>query len=577
MKYITNNLRKKAILLIYSIVLVLTIPLQAQYKPQNDSRHKYFNEEINGVKLYYHIFTADSQKPYVFFLHGGPGGNSQIFEALFLELSGDKVNWVFMDQRGGGRSANFKLDPSQSQIKLEQVTPELMVEDIEQIRQKHNLGKIIIYGHSWGGNLAAYYTYTHPESLLGYIITSCTHNWKEDSEKLLNRNLFFVKEMNRVLKNWLKNDWSDELYFLLPQLSLLFDASRSEDIVDVIYKKESLNSNMRQRIEKIIDENIKIEAKLSALSQIEHSPQKIWDIINITTRISSYGGPSKAEIDHRKYIDTNPPNDVLLAVSNKLPKDNIWFYPQFKVPGVFWCGAYESMSSPAAMIPAAKLAPNSSYFVFPRSGHVYQVSEPLLFMNKLLEAIDMLSGNKNKVSLASRKIWAKLLGKFNNPTYGEGNVQTDEQNLVLTIAGIKIILEPVSDNEFIMHGGPGNGGKLVFEADANGQYNKFNGRGFVFERVSNESGAKKDSFGKTLWTAFEGFYQNNTLGECKIFIEGENLMGSLTGSAIKLIPISEKEFTMKGGPGNGSKVEFFLGEDGKCNSFNANGLIFKRL
>jgi pimeloyl-ACP methyl ester carboxylesterase len=39
-----------------------------------------------------------------------------------------------------------------------------MLNDIEFIRKKHELGKIVIYGHSWGGNLAAHYVDKYPGS-----------------------------------------------------------------------------------------------------------------------------------------------------------------------------------------------------------------------------------------------------------------------------------------------------------------------------------------------------------------------------------------------------------------------------
>ncbi len=580
-----NQFHEKTFFLLCFLQLcfLLTNIAWAQDKPINDQRHKYFNEVINGVKLYYHIFTVDPQKPYVFFLHGGPGGNCVDSETLFPFLTGDKVNWVFMDQRGGGRSANFRLDPSLSELKLEQVTPDLMVEDIEQIRLKHNLGKMIIYGHSWGGNLGAYYTYAHPESLLGYILTSNSHNWKKNSENLLNRNIYFVGEVDRVLKNWLKNGYTAELFYHLPQLRILFDAQGNQDIIDIISKKETMNNTLTSRIEKIIENNKNIETKLIALSQTEYSTKKMFNTLTLTSSLGSYGNLNTPDIQEPESTITLPikPNDVLKAWSDLSPKDNIWYYPQFKVPGAFWCGAYDIWNG-EAMIQASKLAPNSTYFVFPRSGHVYQTSEPLLFVRKLLEEIDILTGKKKENTLISRKIWPQLTGKFTNETFGECEVVIDGENLMASVAGIKIILEPVDEIDFIMHGGPGNGGKLTFEKDKDGNYTKFVGKGYVFERVTKEivSGTNKDNIDRSLWPAFEGdfyYYYNNKMGQCKIAIEGDYLIGTLMGGRILLEPISKNEFQLQLGPGNKETLSMSLDKDGTLNVFYVKGIKFTRV
>ena len=75
-----GSFRKKAVFLlgIFQVCFSLAAFSHAQNQSTNDPRHQYFNEVINGVRLYYHIFTADPQKPYVFFLHGGPGGNCRL-------------------------------------------------------------------------------------------------------------------------------------------------------------------------------------------------------------------------------------------------------------------------------------------------------------------------------------------------------------------------------------------------------------------------------------------------------------------------------------------------------------------
>ena len=317
---------------------------------------------------------------------------------------------------------------------------------------------------------------------------------KENSENLLKRNIYFVKETNRVLENWLKNGYSDELYYHLPQLRILCDAQGNHDLIDIISSKETMSSSLTARIEKIIASNKKIEAKLVALSQTAYSTTKMFNILKLTSSLGSYGNPSTPDIQipEPSVANTIKPNDVSEAWLGLSPKDNSWYYPQFKVPGAFWCGAYDIWNG-EAMIPAAKLAPNSTCFVFPRSGHAYQTSEPLLFVNKLLEEIDALMGEKSEKSIVSHKIWPLLTGRFINNSFGECEVAIVGANLIATVAGVKIVLEPVADTDFIMHGGPGDGGNLTYEKDSAGNYNKFVGNGYIFERVTKEKdkGTKK--------------------------------------------------------------------------------------
>ena len=102
-------------------------------------------------------------------------------------------------------------------------------------------------------------------------------------------------------------------------------------------------------------------------------------------------------------------------------------------------------------------------------------------------------GEKSEKSIVSHKIWPLLTGRFINNSFGECEVAIVGANLIATVAGVKIVLEPVADTDFIMHGGPGDGGNLTYEKDAAGNYNKFVANGYIFERVTKEKdkGTKK--------------------------------------------------------------------------------------
>lgn len=451
----------------------------------NKVQHQYYDAVINGARLYYHFITVDSTKPYVFFLHGGPGGNSQQVEQLFPYLTEEKVNWVFMDQRGSGRSAVYHSDPVKSELTLDQLTPELMVEDIEAIRQKHNLGKIIVYGHSWGGNLATYYVYRYPESLLGYIIASCSHNWQENNNTIIDYYLKYIPETTNILQNWISNGYSKDLAYYLPQLIRLLETRGERDIIESMLRKEKPTGTVKVRVEELIDSMKEIRLKLMSCRGKKFDANVVAETCGLTASLGSYGLTNTPALDLNQFPPLLPvkPNSVQEAWADSLPRDNVWYYSHFKVSGVFWCGQYD-LWGPESMVPASILAPNSSYFIFPRSGHDYYLSEPYLFTRKLLEAVDTFRGVK-KDSI-DRSLWPLWTGLYENSMFGECKVVIEGKDLVAYLVGSRVVLEPISSNEFIMHGGPGSGGKVTMIVESDGTCNTFIGKGLTFKRVLKE-------------------------------------------------------------------------------------------
>jgi len=76
---------------------------------------------------------------------------------FFLDFA--KTNKViFYDQRGNGKSFLEKIDSTTFNV-------ELMVEDLEELRQEFAIEKLNIIGHSWGGLLAMYYGVKYPENI----------------------------------------------------------------------------------------------------------------------------------------------------------------------------------------------------------------------------------------------------------------------------------------------------------------------------------------------------------------------------------------------------------------------------
>ncbi len=117
--------------------------------------------ESEGVDIHYKTF-GDGQP--LLILNGGPGMSSEGFIPLARELAVENQTILF-DQRGTGHSIMSRLDSST-------INMNLMIQDMEALRKHLEIDRWVIFGHSFGGILAAYYTAHYPENVEGIIFSS---------------------------------------------------------------------------------------------------------------------------------------------------------------------------------------------------------------------------------------------------------------------------------------------------------------------------------------------------------------------------------------------------------------------
>ncbi len=114
-----------------------------------------------GLKIAYRVIG--SGKP-LFLLNGGPGYASHHFLPLARRLAKDYQVIVF-DQRGTGFS---ELEAGISQ---ETITIELMLEDLEALRDHLGFEAIHLMGHSFGGMYASLYASRYPDRVASMILS----------------------------------------------------------------------------------------------------------------------------------------------------------------------------------------------------------------------------------------------------------------------------------------------------------------------------------------------------------------------------------------------------------------------
>lgn len=446
----------------------------------DETINKVYQTIINDASIYYRIITVNRDKPYIFFLHGGPGGNSMYSEHLFPSITDNKFNWVFMDQRGSGRSSVYHKDPAKSDLLKSQVTPTLMLEDIEFIRKKHKLGKVIIYGHSWGGNLAAHYVDKYPNSLLGYIIASTSHEYKKDSFDLRETYLEKTPLLKMVLKDILENGYTNKHQLYKSELKRLFDGQGYSELLFELTQEIEQNGKINQ----IINNLNKVEQKLINMKLEPFNGQVVFNILRSIAELGAYNQPMTPAIELGKLplhsdIKQNTLNELFGGL---IIEDNVTLYPNFKVKGVFWCGLYDIWDE-STMIKASQLASNSISFVFPRSGHHYFKSEPSLFKIKLQESLNYIMDAPIK---ADEQQLEKYLGNYEHYGFGELVLILENKKLIANLKGIRIQLVPIADSQFLMKGGPGSGGKINFLFAENGDVKSLSAQGYTFKCIPNE-------------------------------------------------------------------------------------------
>jgi proline iminopeptidase len=115
---------------------------------------------VNGTTLF---SESLGQGRAMLVLHGGLGFDHTYFRP-FLDPLAEQLRLVYLDHRSHGRSGRPPI---------ETLTHEQLVADAEGIRTKLGLGKMILFGHSYGGFIALEYALRHQDQLAGLVL-ACT-------------------------------------------------------------------------------------------------------------------------------------------------------------------------------------------------------------------------------------------------------------------------------------------------------------------------------------------------------------------------------------------------------------------
>ena len=163
-----------ALLLLFALPLLVTQAPPATYDnahaqtampttPQTDNTRSWREHQVRsqGVDISYRVFGSGAP---ILIINGGFGLDSVGFEGLAQRL-GRNHQAILFDRRGVGKSV-------MSEINHHTMTMDLVIEDIEAIRQDLQHASWGVLGHSFGGMVAAYYTAKHPSRISKLILSS---------------------------------------------------------------------------------------------------------------------------------------------------------------------------------------------------------------------------------------------------------------------------------------------------------------------------------------------------------------------------------------------------------------------
>jgi proline iminopeptidase len=94
------------------------------------------------------------------FIHGGPGAGISPRSRRYFDPA--RYHVMLFDQRGAGQSSPLGETRENS--------TELLIQDIERLRQMLGIERWLVFGGSWGSTLSLAYAQAHPERCLGLVL-----------------------------------------------------------------------------------------------------------------------------------------------------------------------------------------------------------------------------------------------------------------------------------------------------------------------------------------------------------------------------------------------------------------------
>lgn len=201
-----------------------------------------------GQNLYIKTYGNKKDKA-IIFIHGGPSGNSTLFEATTAQKLADKGFYVLVyDRRGEGRST----DPDAT------FTYEEAFQDLNSILKKYDLKSVTLIGHSFGGLVATLYTLKYSQKVNSLVLAGALFSQQETYDHILNslkkthwkdskthNKISYVEKLDKNSAGYRKHCFdlaSDNGYFKMPN-----PTSKSKKLYADYEASEFYKTNIRNK------------------------------------------------------------------------------------------------------------------------------------------------------------------------------------------------------------------------------------------------------------------------------------------------------------------------------------------
>jgi len=245
---------------------------------------------------------------------GGPG-TSHTYLLPGLERLSDAFQVIFFDAYGRGRSARAQ-SPSEYSFDHD-------IEEIEELRKALQLGRIAVYGQSYGGVVAQGYALRYPQSLSKLILANTHHSaemWQRGNDN-----------WNQEIQNQFPEIWS-ELQGLRAQGLTTADATYLKALDRVPWTLMYFYDPAHAGV--VFDVNFDVYNRIAGPD---------GDLIL---------GGDLASVDFRKRLR------------------------EIRVPTLVLAGRFDRMAFPRFSMQFKTLMPQAEFVMFERSGHLPFVEEP---------------------------------------------------------------------------------------------------------------------------------------------------------------------------------------------------------
>jgi len=142
--------------------------------------------KVDGAEIYFDVdgmgLVPDAdrmvERPVLFLLHGGPGGDHSSFKIHSAPLR-DTAQMVYVDHRGSGRS---------TAVDAESCTLDQNIDDVDALREHLGLERISVLGSSYGGMVAQGYAIRYPDRVANLILVATAPSYRclEDARRIVN-------------------------------------------------------------------------------------------------------------------------------------------------------------------------------------------------------------------------------------------------------------------------------------------------------------------------------------------------------------------------------------------------------